>query len=102
MGIVTGTISKIFVVDVDSEAALAWAIEKLPPCDLRVRTAKGLHLYLPVSGERPMRNKCRVKYQGETLDIDFRANGELRGAVLASYIPTGHLYVREGTGWRWS
>jgi len=101
VAIVTGTISKIFVVDVDSEAAVAWATEKLPPCDLRVRTSQGLHWYYPYSGERPMRNKCRVKYQGETLDIDFRAEG---GYVVGpgSVHESGHIYTREGCGWRWS
>ena len=48
-----------------------------------------------------MRNKCRVKYQGETLDIDIRADG---GYVVApgSVHPNGHIYTREGRGWRWS
>jgi hypothetical protein len=101
LGIVTGTISRIFVVDVDSEAAMAWASEYLPTCDLRVRTAKGQHWYYPYSGERPMRNKARVKYQGETLDIDIRAEG---GYVVGpgSVHPNGHVYTREGRGWRWS
>jgi hypothetical protein len=101
VGIITGTISKIFVVDADSPAALAWAREYLPPCDLRVRTAKGMHLYYPYSGARPMRNKCRVRYQGESLEIDFRAEG---GYVVGpgSVHPTGHIYTREGDGWRWS
>lgn len=60
-----------------------------------------MHLYYPYSGDRPMRNKCRVKYQGETLDIDFRAEG---GYVVApgSTHPNGHIYTREGNGWRWS
>ena len=52
VGIVTGTISKLFVVDAASADAMAWAQEHLPPCELRVRTAKGLHLYYPFSGER--------------------------------------------------
>jgi hypothetical protein len=101
VGIVTGTISKIFVFDVDSAAAMAWASEYLPPCDLRVRTAKGQHWYYPYSGERPMRNKARVKYQGEPLDIDIRATG---GYVVGpgSTHPNGHIYTREGRGWRWS
>ena len=101
VGIVTGAISKIFVIDADSEAALAWADEKLPPCDLRVRTAKGVHLYYPYSGDRPLRNKVRVKYQGEALELDFRAEG---GYVMGpgSVHPNGHIYTREGRGWRWS
>lgn len=101
VGIVTGTISGIFVVDIDSEAAMAWADEYLPPCDLRVRTSKGIHRYYPYSGDRPMRNRCRVKYQGETIAIDIRAEG---GYVVGpgSIHENGHMYVREGRGWRWA
>jgi putative DNA primase/helicase len=100
VGIVTGKISGIFVVDCDSAAAVAWAGEHLPPCDLRVRTAKGLHLYFPYSGERPMRNKVRVRFDGRPLDIDFRADG---GYVVGpgSVHENGHVYAREGDGWTW-
>lgn len=101
VGVVTGAISKIFVVDADSPAAMAWAGEKLPPCELRVRTAKGVHLYYPYSADRSMRNKCRVTYQGEALEIDIRAEG---GYVVGpgSIHPTGHVYTREGADWCWS
>ena len=61
VAIVTGKISGIFVVDLDSPAAVAWAAEHLPPCDLRVRTAKGIHYYFPYSGDLVMRNKARIK-----------------------------------------
>ena len=101
VGIVTGTISGIFVVDADSPEALRWAHENLPACDLRVRTSKGLHLYYPYSGDRPMRNKCRVRFDGRQLEIDIRADG---GYVVgpSSVHPSGHIYTREGAGWAWS
>jgi hypothetical protein len=101
VGICTGSVSKIFVIDVDSPEAQAWADEKFPPCDLRVRTAKGLHFYYPYSGDRPMRNRVKVKVDGRQLDIDIRAQG---GYVVGpgSVHESGHLYVREGAGWRWS
>ena len=101
VGIVTGSISKLFVVDCDSPAALAWAEEHLPPCDLRVQTAKGQHRYYPFSADRPMRNKCRVTYQSDVLELDIRAEG---GYVVGpgSIHPNGHIYRREGPGWRWS
>ena len=75
VGIVTGAVSGIFVIDADSPAAVAWAEEELPPCDLRVRTSKGLHLYYPYSGSRRIRNKVRVEVRGEVLDIDIRGDG---------------------------
>lgn len=100
VAVVTGRISVIFVIDCDSPEALEWAREKLPPCDLRVRTAKGLHHVYPYSGERPMRNKCRVRFDGRHLDIDIRADG---GYVVGpgSIHPHGHIYMREGAGWSW-
>jgi putative DNA primase/helicase len=98
-GIATGRVSGIFVLDVDSEAAMAWANEHFPPCTLRVKTAKGKHFYYPYSGDRPLRNTVRVKYQGEALDIDVRAEG---GYVVApgSVHPSGFVYTAEGEGFR--
>jgi hypothetical protein len=96
VAVVTGKVSGIFVIDVDSEAALAWAVEHLPASNLRVRTAKGLHLYYPYSGDRPVRNKVRVRVGGEHIDLDVRG-----GFVVGpgSVHPSGAVYVREGEGW---
>jgi Bifunctional DNA primase/polymerase, N-terminal len=101
VGIVTGTISKIFVVDCDSPEALQWTEEKFPPCDLRVRTARGVHKYYPYTGDRPMRNRVKVKFDGRQIDVDFRAEG---GYVVGpgSVHENGHIYMRDGAGWRWS
>ena len=59
-----------------------------------------IHYYFPYSGDRPMRNKCRVKWQGETLELDFRAEG---GYVVGpgSVHESGHVYTRSGSGWAW-
>jgi putative DNA primase/helicase len=101
LGVVTGRVSGIFVVDCDSPEALEWAKEKLPACELRVRTANGLHCYYPYSGERPMRNKVRVRFDGRQIDVDVRAEG---GYVVGpgSIHPNGQIYIREGADWRWS
>jgi hypothetical protein len=100
VGIATGKISGIFVVDCDSATALAWAAENLPPCDLRVRTSKGVHLYYPYSGDRPIRNKVRVRFDGQPLELDIRADG---GYVVGpgSVHESGFVYAREGDGWIW-
>ena len=101
VGIVTGQLSKIFVIDADSPEAVEWTQRNLPPCDLRVRTAKGLHLYIPYEGKRPIRNKARITVGGKTLELDVRGEG---GYVVGpgSIHPNGHVYVREGSGWAWS
>lgn len=98
VGIITGAASGIFVVDCDSPAALTWAADHLPPCDLRVRTAKGLHLYFPYSGDRVIGNKSRVTVAGQVLEIDIRGTG---GYVVGpgSVHPSGHVYTREGGAW---
>ncbi len=98
VAIATGKVSGIFVIDADSAAALAWAHEHLPPCNMRVRTAKGVHLYFPYSGDRPVRNRVRVKFNGEHLDLDVRGDG---GYVVGpgSVHPSGAIYMREGEGW---
>ena len=95
VGIVTGTLSGIFVIDADTANAVAWALVNLPPCGLRVRTSKGMHFYYPL-GKRPIRNKARIRD-----GIDVRAEG---GYVVApgSVHENGHIYTREGEGWRWS
>jgi len=98
IGVVTGKVSGIFVVDCDSPAAIAWATEHLPPCEMRVRTAKGLHLYFPYTGSRPMKNHVRATYQGERLELDIRADA---GYVVGpgSVHPSGMTYTREGSAW---
>jgi putative DNA primase/helicase len=94
VGVVTGTVSGIFVLDCDSPDALAWAEEYMPVCTMRVRTAKGMHLYFPYSGDRPLRNKVRTKFQGRELQLDIRAQG---GYVVGpgSVHPSGAIYTRE-------
>jgi hypothetical protein len=97
IGIVTGSVSGLVVVDLDSPEAVDWAAENMPPCEMRVRTAKGLHLYYSCRDVR-VRNKVRVRHGGRVLDIDIRGEG---GYVVGpgSVHESGHLYVREGGGW---
>ncbi len=98
VGIVTGIVSGIFVLDCDSPEAMAWAEEHLPPCGMRVRTAKGLHLYYPYSGDRLAKNKVRTRFAGRQLELDVRADG---GYVVGpgSTHPSGAIYTREGSAW---
>jgi putative DNA primase/helicase len=93
VGIVTGMVSQLIVIDADSDEAMAWALENMPHCDLRVRTAKGVHLYYACA--RPIKTKVRTTYHGTKLEIDIKATG---GYVVApgSVHPSGHVYTREG------
>jgi putative DNA primase/helicase len=99
VGVVTGHVSGVFVLDADTAEAIAWADANLPPTDMRVRTAKGLHLYYPLSADSTMKNKTRIKVgSGGRIGIDVRAQG---GYVVGpgSVHPCGAVYTREGAGW---
>jgi hypothetical protein len=99
IGIVTGHVSGIFVLDADTPEALAWCQAHMPPSEMRVRTAKGLHLYYPLSADARIRNKTRI-HVGTLgrIALDVRADG---GYVVGpgSVHPSGYIYTREGAGW---
>ena len=98
IGIVTGHVSGIFVLDADTPEAVAWAEQNLPISDMRVRTAKGLHLYYRYSVGSKLRNKARIRVaDGGRIGLDIRAEG---GYVVGpgSVHPSGFVYVREGAG----
>lgn len=93
IGIVTGKLSGICVVDLDSEQAIEFA-KKLGIFDItpRVKTSKGFHLYFKY--KPGLRN-----FQGrdDLPDIDLRGEG---GYVVAppSVHPSGHIYVYDEGG----
>jgi hypothetical protein len=70
VGVVTGRVSSLLVIDADSPEAEAWAAEHMPPCAMRVRTAKGVHLYFDYTGTTPIKNKVRCTFGGRQLEID--------------------------------
>lgn len=99
VGVVTGHVSGIFVLDADTPEAIVWAHENLPISDMRVRTANGVHLYYPMSADSTMKNKTRIKVgAGGRIGLDVRAEG---GYVVGpgSLHPSGVIYTREGGGW---
>ncbi len=87
------------MLDADSDEAIVWAEANMPPSDLRVRTARGLHLYYPLSADSQMKNKSRIKVgTGGRIGLDVRAQG---GYVVGpgSLHASGVIYTREGAGW---
>lgn len=99
VGIVTGRVSGLFVIDADSPEAVSFVRSQITACDLRVTTAKGLHLYCPYVENRPVRNKARIAVGGQVRELDVRGDG---GYIVGpgSIHPNGTLYQREGSGWR--
>ena len=74
IGIVTGTVSGVVVVDLDSRAATDWAQVHLPRTPIRTKTAKGQHLYYRHPGT-PVRNKARIRSADQTIELDVRGDG---------------------------
>lgn len=90
LGIVTGTISGVVVVDADSPEAVAW-LNANHPSPMRTKTGNGMHFFFRHPGVQ-VRN--RAKLLGMPLDV--RGDG---GYVVApgSVHPSGGLYIEEGT-----
>lgn len=90
IGIVTGSISGIVVVDVDSPDAWLWAEDHLPVTPMRTRTAHGQHLYFRHPGV-PVCNRANA----EMRCLDVRGDG---GYVVApgSLHRSGARYEQAG------
>ena len=91
IGIVTGRVSNLVVVDTDNQEAEAWAQAHLPATPMMCRTAKGLHRYYRHPGAE-VRNGARMTTAAGTLALDLRGDG---GYVVApgSVHPTGITYT---------
>jgi hypothetical protein len=88
IGIVTGEISGVVVVDLDSGAAQTFAKKNGFPDTPSVRTGKGCHLYYKYPEGIEVRN---FQKRDDLPDIDLRGNG---GYVVAppSIHPSGSVY----------
>ena len=87
LGIVTGALSGLVVVDADGEAGLAWMKRHLPVTGVYVRTGRGWHGYFRHPGGT-VRNRGRI-----APEVDIRADG---GYVVAP--PSLHAC---GTAYAW-
>jgi hypothetical protein len=74
IGIVTGAISGVVVVDADSPAALTWIVRNLPRTPWQTRTAKGFHLYYRHPGTE-VRNRARLETRDGRVAVDVRGDG---------------------------
>ena len=94
IGIVTGAVSGIVVVDIDSPEAEVWANTHLPPTPMVTTTAKGEHRFYRHPG-RPVRNSARIKTGDARIELDVRGDG---GYVVApgSVHESGAVYQRAG------
>lgn len=93
VGVVTGAVSKIVVVDADSEMSVAWAEGSLPATPWKVQTARGWHYYY----RHPQSNQPNL---GEALGgLHFRGDG---GYVVGpgSVHPDGPVYTPQNWPWK--
>ena len=90
IGIVTGAISRLVVIDADSEE-MATRVGQLYPSPMRSKTSKGRHFFYRHPGH-PVHNKAKIV----GLALDVRGDG---GYVVApgSTHPSGIIYEEEGT-----
>lgn len=95
IGLVTGAVSNLVMIDLDSPEALTWADAHLPPTPMVTRTAQGEHRGYRHPGV-PVRNKARVQTGDPAVKIDVRADG---GYVVGptSLHASGVVYERAGT-----
>lgn len=74
IGVITGAVSNLVVVDCDSPEAVAWADARLPQTPWRVRTSKGEHRGYRHPGV-PVGNKVRIDAGDPAIKIDVRGDG---------------------------
>lgn len=98
IGIVTGSISGVVAVDVDSRETARWAWDNLPRTDAMTRTGDGRgHLYYQLPSGMTLRNRVRIKGRA----IDLRAEGGYCVAAPSIHPDSGRTYEKVG-GWRLS
>jgi hypothetical protein len=89
VGIVTGTVSNLVVLDADSDDAVRWVAERLRESGTRpakVRTARGEHVYFAAPADEPI-----PTIRGLIEGLDVKAEGSYVVAPPSVH-PHGHAY----------
>ncbi len=94
VAVITGIVSGVVVIDIDSPAAHKWFVRRFPRTPWQTRTAKGFHVWYRHPGVE-VRNRARVETREGKLAIDVRGDG---GYVIApgSVHASGHRYEFAG------
>lgn len=79
VAIVTGAVSGVVVVDLDSPEAVHWWTRRRPFSPWQTRTGRGYHVFYRHPGV-PVRNRARLDVGGARLALDVRGDG---GYVIA-------------------
>jgi hypothetical protein len=94
IGVVTGTLSAVVVVDADSGEALQWCTRHLPYTPWQTQTSRGFHLWYRHPGVR-VANRARLETRDGRVAVDVRGDG---GFVIAfpSLHASGFQYAEAG------
>lgn len=94
LAIITGAVSGVVVVDVDSEDAHQLVVKRLPRTPWQTKTSRGFHLFYRHPG-RPVRNRARLDLGSGRVALDVRGDG---GFVIGpgSVHESGHTYQQAG------
>jgi len=94
LGIITGAISGVVVVDADSPDAVTWIRKRMPYTPWQTKTARGYHLWYR-HPDLPVRNRARIATGSGRLALDVRGDG---GYVIGpgSMHATGAIYRATG------
>ena len=93
IGIVTGRVSRVVVVDLDSEEAIEWAKGNIDTDTLTVKTGKGYHLYYTYPKGIDIPNKVKLNGMG----IDIRGNGGYAVAPPSTHKDGKQYYITKNT-----
>jgi hypothetical protein len=74
LGVVTGAVSGVVVLDADSPEALAWLTRHVPYTPWQTKTARGFHLFYRHPGGR-VPNRSKVRVATGRLAVDVRGDG---------------------------
>lgn len=79
LAVITGAVSDVVVIDVDTPEAVRWLTAHLPYTPWQTQTARGFHLWYRHPGV-PIANRARLETRDGRLAIDVRGDG---GYVIA-------------------
>jgi hypothetical protein len=96
IGIVTGAVSGVVVVDADDPIALRWCTKHLPYTPWQTQTSRGFHLFYRHPGVR-VPNRARLDTPNGKLAIDVRGDGGF--VIVAPSVHASGPVYREAGDW---
>jgi hypothetical protein len=93
IGIICGQVSRIVVLDGDSQEMVEWLERQLPRTGMQTKTAKGKHFYYRLREGQHLPPRVHVNQ----MMLDFRGEGSYAAAAPSIHSDTGQRYERIGS-----